>query len=131
MKTRSSHSRAKLWTMIALLVAGAGIVIQIASGAEYPAVPPGLVLLLGAAGLVAFGRHRWMPVIAVVVSGFLLIGVFASGRAVSLRDPGTFGDGLGLWVQVLALIVAFGAGTVATLGNRRDARSTAGSGTGG
>jgi hypothetical protein len=38
-----------------LVVAAAGIVIQIASGADYPTVPPGLIILLAAAVLVALG----------------------------------------------------------------------------
>lgn len=128
MKTRQFRSRATLWTAEALLLAGGGIVVQIVSGAEYPVVPPGLVLLLGAAGLIAAGRWRWMPVIGVVVALFLLLGLFASGRAPDLLDPTVPGDALGLWIQVLALIAAIGAGIAATRGNYRRIRSAADSG---
>jgi hypothetical protein len=46
------------FTVAGLVVAAAGIVIQIASGAEYPTIPPGLIILLAAAGLVALAT-RW------------------------------------------------------------------------
>jgi len=46
------------FTVACLVVAAAGIVIQIASGAEYPTIPPGLIILLAAAGLVALAT-RW------------------------------------------------------------------------
>jgi hypothetical protein len=47
----------------ALLAASAGIVEQIPGGADYPTVPPGLLLLLAAAGLLAL-RNRWAPLLA-------------------------------------------------------------------
>ena len=130
MKTRHSPSRATRWTAAALLVAGAGIFIQIASGAEYPVVPPGLVILLVAAGVTAVGRWRWTPVVGVVAGVFLLFGLFASGRASDLLDPAAPGDAIGLWVQVLALVGAIGAGFVAARGNYRRRRSTRASGAG-
>jgi hypothetical protein len=49
-----------------LLVGAAGIVLQIVGGIDFPVVPPGLVILVVAAGLVAFARWRWVPFIAVV-----------------------------------------------------------------
>jgi hypothetical protein len=50
-------------------LAAAGIVIQIASGAEYPTIPPGLIILLAAAGLVALAtRWRWTTIVGVIVS---------------------------------------------------------------
>jgi hypothetical protein len=42
-----------------LVAAAAGIAIQIASGADYPTVPPGLILVLAAAGLVAGLAATW------------------------------------------------------------------------
>ena len=56
-RSRKSAPAASL-TVAGLVVAAAGIVIQIASGAEYPTIPPGLIILLAAAGLVALAT-RW------------------------------------------------------------------------
>lgn len=130
MKTQPIRSRPTWFTAEALLVAAAGILIQIASGAEYPAIPPGLVILIGAAGLVISARWRWTPVAGVLVGVFLLIGLFASGRAPDLLDPSVPGDALGLWMQVIALLVAIVAGIAATRGNYRRASATRGSGVG-
>src|SRR5215208_4793256 len=59
----TSLSPAARLTVAALLAAALGFAIQIAAGVEVPAVPPGLVMLLRAAGLVAFLPRRWTPAI--------------------------------------------------------------------
>jgi hypothetical protein len=116
---RSPLSPAGNVTVAALLVAAAGFAIQIGSGVDVPTVPPGLVIMLVAAGLVAFGSWRWTPVVGVVVGLFLLVGFFASGAVGSLLDPGRLGVSIGAWVQFLAVIVAVVAGIVATVQNYR------------
>lgn len=95
--------------------AAAGIVIQIASGADYPTVPPGLIILLVAAGLVAMGtRWRWVTVVGVAVPTFLLIGgAIAPQARDQLGDPGQVGVFIGTAVQLLALAVALVAGVAA------------------
>ena len=117
MKQRSLLTRASQLTVAALLVAAAGFVIQIVSGVDVPTVPPGLVILLVAAALVAFAPWRWMPIVGVVVGLFLLVGFFASGAVVSLLEPSQLGVFLGAWVQFLAVIVAVIAGIVAVSQN--------------
>ena len=117
MKQRSLLTRASQLTVAALLVAAAGFVIQIVSGVDVPTVPPGLVILLVAAALVAFAPWRWMPVVGVVVGLFLLVGFFASGAVGSLLEPSELGVFLGAWVQFLAVIVAVIAGIVAVSQN--------------
>ena len=119
MKQRSLLTRASQLTVAALLVAAAGFVIQIVSGVDVPTVPPGLVILLVAAALVAFAPWRWMPVVGVVVGLFLLVGFFASGAVVSLLEPSQLGVFLGAWVQFLAVIVAVATGIVAVSQNYR------------
>jgi hypothetical protein len=116
---RSPLSPAGNVTVAALLVAAAGFAIQIGSGVDVPTVPPGLVIMLVAAALVAFGSWRWTPVVGVVVGLFLLVGFFASGAVGSLLDPGRLGVSIGAWVQFLAVIVAVVAGIVATVQNYR------------
>jgi hypothetical protein len=42
-------------TAVGPVVAGAGIIIQYASGVDYPTIPPGPIILLAPAAVVAFG----------------------------------------------------------------------------
>ena len=109
-------------TVAALLLAAAGFVIQIVSGVDVPTVPPGLIILLVAAALVAFGPWRWTPVVGIVVGLFFLAGFFASGSVGSLLEPSQLGVLVGAWVQFLAVIVAVLAGTSATIQNLRAQR---------
>jgi hypothetical protein len=89
------------------------------SGANYPTVPPVFFILLIPAALIAFGRWRWTPVIAVLAGLFLTFGLFASGESRRLLDPSRPGDSVGLWVQMLAVIVAAVAGIITTIHNYR------------
>jgi hypothetical protein len=119
MNQPKSLSPAGRLTVAALLVAALGFAIQIVSGIEVPTIPPGLVILLMAAGLVAFLPWRRVPVIGAFVGLFLFVGFFASGAVAVLLDPGRLGVLVGAWVQLLALIVAVVAGTIATTRNHR------------
>jgi hypothetical protein len=106
-------------TIASLIVASFGVVIQIASGAHYPRVPPVFFILLIPAGLIVFGRWRWTPVSAVLAGLFLILGFFASGKSRRLIDTISVGDSVGLWVQMLAVLVAVVAGIIATIYNYR------------
>jgi hypothetical protein len=119
MNQRTSLSSASKLTVAALLLAAAGIVIQIFSGIDFPTVPPGLVILLLAAALVGFGPWRWTPVVGPVLGIWLLVGFSLSGEAGRLLDPSRFGGFAGLWIQLLAIIVAIVTGVVATVENLR------------
>ncbi len=126
MNQRSSLPPASKLTVAALLVAAAGFVIQIVSGVDVPTVPPGLVMLLVAAGLVAFDPWRWTPAVGVFAGLFLFVGFFASGAVIVLLDPSRLGVLVGAWIQFLALIVAVVAGTAATIQNFRTRPGQAG-----
>ena len=119
MNKRSSLPPASKLTVAALLVAAAGFVIQIIAGVDVPTVPPGLVIMLVAASLVAFLPWRWIPVVGAAVGLFLLVGFFASGAVGNLLDPSRLGVSIGAWVQFLAVIVTVVAGIVATVQNYR------------
>ena len=119
MNQQDSLSFSSKVTVAALVGAALGFVIQIAFGVEVPTIPPGLVILLVASGLVAFGPWRWVPVAGVVVGLFLLVGFFASGAIVALLDPGRFGVFIGVCIQFLSVIVAIIAGIAATVQNYR------------
>ncbi len=119
MNQRNSLTSSSKVTIAALLVAAVGIVIQLVSGVDFSQVPPGLIILLVAAALVAFGPWRRTPVAGIVVGFFLLVGFFASGQIGSLLDPGLFGRFVGVWVLFLSVVVAVVAGTAATIQNYR------------
>jgi hypothetical protein len=119
MKRPSSLSPASKLTVAALLVAALGFAIQIFSGIEVPTVPPGLVILVVAAALVALLPWRWVPVVGAFAGLFLFVGFFASGALGNLLDPSRFGVLVGAWIQFLALIVAVAGGLVATIQNYR------------
>jgi hypothetical protein len=109
-----------------LVAAAAGIVIQIASGADYPTVPPGLLILLAAAGLVALGaRWRWTTIVGVVVPTLLLVGgAIAQQARDQLGDPGQVGVFVGTVVQLLAMAVALVAGVAAAWRSYRHRTNT-------
>jgi hypothetical protein len=117
MNQRSSLLSASKLTVAALLVAAGGFVIQIVSGVDVPTIPPGLVIMLVAAGLVAFLPWRWIPVVGTAVGLFLFVGFFASGAVGNLLDLSRLGVCIGAWIQFLAVIVTAVAGIVATVQN--------------
>ena len=119
MKRPSSLSSASKLTVAALLVAASGFAIQIFSGIDVPTVPPGLVILVVAATIVALLPWRWVPVVGAFAGLFLFVGFFASGALGNLLDPSRFGVLVGAWIQFLALIVAVAGGLVATIQNYR------------
>jgi hypothetical protein len=123
MTERTSLSFAGKVIVVALVIAAAGVVIQIASGAAYPKVPPVFFILLIPAGLVALGRWWWTPAIATLGGLFLTEGLFLSGSSARLFDPRRFGDSIGLWVQALAVFAATVAGIVATVQNYEKRRT--------
>jgi hypothetical protein len=106
-------SRASKAVVLGLVTAAAGIVIQIASGVDYPAVPPGLLILLIPAALVVWGRWRWTPILASLAALFIVVGYFPSGAAVRLLDLSHVGAFVGLWLQFAAGIVTVIAGITA------------------
>jgi len=100
-------------TVAGLIVASVGIVIQIFAGVDFPAIPPGLVILLLAAGAVAFAPWRWTLVVATLVGLSQLVGLFLAGQAGRLVDLTQPVGLVGLWVQLLALATAVMASVIA------------------
>src|SRR4051794_17932925 len=106
-------------TVAGLIVAAAGVAIQILSGASYPSLPPVFFILLVPVGLIVIGRWWWTPLIASLGGLFLIFGLFASGAVARLFDPGQLGVAIGLWVQMLGVLLATVAGIVAVMWNYR------------
>jgi hypothetical protein len=123
--TLSRLSRPARTTAAALAVAAIGIVIQIIGGVNYPAVPPGLIILLAAAALVAFLPWRWAPVFGVLAGAFMVTGAIAAANArYDLTHPGHPGAFIGTWIQLIAVVVAVVAGVMAlAVRSRRLARA--------
>src|SRR5688572_12281372 len=121
-------SSASKLAVAGLIVSAAGVVIQIASGHEYPTIPPVFFILLIPAALIVFGPWRWTPVSAVLAGVFLTFGLFASGESARLfgrSQVGLPGATVGLWVQMLAVVVAAVAAIVATIQNYQARRPVA------
>jgi len=123
--TLSRLSRPARTAAAALAVAAIGIVIQIIGGVNYPAVPPGLIILLAAAALVAFLPWRWAPVFGVLAGAFMVIGAIAAANArYDLTHPGHPGAFIGTWIQLIAVVIAVVAGVMAlAVKNQRLARA--------
>lgn len=92
----------------ALVVAALGIYLQIVSGnvPGYPAIAPGVIVLLVAAALTAFVPFRWSPIAAILASAFMIIGLFANNEESRLINVVTVGDTTGLWLQMIAVVVS-------------------------
>jgi hypothetical protein len=114
----------------ALAVTAAGMLLQITSGSElYPTIPPGPIILLVGAGVVALGLRRWSPVIGLVVPLILTVGgivAAASGNRFldQLRESAELGIFVGTVVHLLGLIAALFAGTLALMRSHRAPRSS-------
>lgn len=113
----SSASTATKINAAAMVVAIAGIVIQIAAGVDFPTIPPGPIILGVAVLLVAFTRWPWVPYLGVVVPLFLLVGGAVAAVAKDdnpLREPGDdVAAFTGTAIQMVAVVVALVAGVQA------------------
>jgi hypothetical protein len=112
--------------VVGLVVAAAGIMIQYASGVDYPTIPPGPVILLAAAAVVAFGPWRWSPVVGLIAAVFLSIGgaiatIAGNGYSETLGDPSEVGGFVGAAIQIAGLAIALPASIVATKRSSRRA----------
>jgi hypothetical protein len=88
-----------------LITAAMGIVVQILGGADYPTVPPGVLLLLAAAGLFAL-RKPWASLIGVLIAVFISIGaVVAPNMGDQLGEPSAVGVFTGTVIQLVGLAV--------------------------
>ena len=116
--SRTERSPAAKLNIAGLVVAAAGIMIQYVSGVDYPTIPPGPIILLVAAAVVAFGPWRWSPVVGLVTAVFVSIGgviatIVGNGFTPQLSDPSAVGGFAGTLVQIAGLVIALAAGIVA------------------
>jgi hypothetical protein len=98
-------NRPRIIAAVAFVAAAAGIVIQILAGADYPTVPPGLIILVAGAAVCVWWRRWWALLIPAVLCLFLLFGAVA---APGVRDNIAAGSGR-LWgtlLQLAAMLIA-------------------------
>jgi peptidoglycan/LPS O-acetylase OafA/YrhL len=91
------------------------IVGQIAAGADYPAVPPGLVIPLVAAGLLFWRPNRWTAGLGLVVGLVIGVGAFLTpntGDHLASGDPALIVSTVVQLVALTGLVVAGGAATL-------------------
>ena len=119
MKEKPQLSFTRRITVISLIAAAVGVVIQIVSGADYPKIPPVFFILLIPGALIAFSRRRWTPAIAAPGALFLIFGLFSSGASTKLFNLTQFGVSAGLWIQMLGVVIAGITGIIATVENYR------------
>ena len=117
MKRKFELSPERKITIACLIIAAAGVLIQIISGHPYPQIPPVFFILLIPAGLIYFAPWRWTPISAVLAGIFLTAGLFRSGASHRLIDFQNPGDSAGLWIQTLAVAGALIAACIAAYKN--------------
>ena len=126
MTSKSQPTPVAVLNVVGLVVAAAGIMIQNVSGVDYPTVPPGPIILLAAAAVVAFGPWRRSPLVGLVAALFLSIGgaiatIAGNGFSETLGDPGQVGGFADAVVQIVGLAIALPAGIVAAKNSSRRA----------
>lgn len=113
--------------VVALLIAAVGFVTQMVAGVtDTPTIPPGLVVILVAAGLVAFVPGRWMPLAGVVAGLFNLVASVVVDAVDRLMDPSPATGFIGAWLMHIGLIAACIVGTMATVRNAESLHATDG-----
>jgi hypothetical protein len=103
-------------TLSALLLLAASIAGQIAAGAEYPAVPPGLVIPLVAAGLLLWRTNGWTTGLALGVGLFIGVGAVLTpntGDHLSSGNTALIASTVAELVALTALVLAGGAACLA------------------
>ena len=97
--------------LLGLVIGAAGIAILWAAGVDFPvAIPPGMLILLTGAAVVAVIRRTWADAIGAflglfVIVGFLASGIFGEGFDNLLGDNGA-AVFLGQVVQLVGVTVA-------------------------
>jgi hypothetical protein len=108
-------SNAAKLTVIGLVLAAAGMLLQIAAGSGLYPTFAGPIVLLAAAVLVAFGPGRWAPYVALLVPlvlglGAIVAAVITGEFIAQLTDLGNAGILLGSFMHVIGLIAAVAGG---------------------
>lgn len=125
MKNRNSRNPMTTLTIGSLLVAAVGIFLQYLSGVgDFPTIPPGPIILVALAGVIAIAPWRWIPLAGAVMGISLVIGFLATGTLDRLFDLSPFAAFIGLWIQMGAVMIAIVSGVIATAWNYQSGRTS-------
>ena len=116
MTTKTKRLDLRALTTAGLLVAALGIAVLWATGVDFPvAVPPGIVILVVGALVVALVRTRWTLAVGAFLGAFILVGFWISpdGRDNLTGDHGAAVSS-GQAIEVVGALVALVAGSMAT-----------------
>ncbi|MFF0096779.1 hypothetical protein ACFYSF_43665 [Streptomyces canus] len=119
--TGTARSPAVVATLSALILLAASIVGQIAAGADYPTVPPGLVIPLVVAALMVWHTNRWTTGLAVGVGLFIGMGAILTpntGDHLSSGDTALIASTAAELVALATLVIAGAAATLPRKGTR-------------
>jgi len=107
-----------------LIATAVGIWIQAFSGApEYPTIPPGPIILVVVALIVAFGgRWRPIPILGAALSGLILVGAFVRPETRRHLNAPEIGVVAGTIVQMIGLVMGLFGGLAATVQAYRTGR---------
>ncbi|NBE96959.1 hypothetical protein FE391_34775 [Nonomuraea sp. KC401] len=108
-------SGVRLVTVAGLIAGAVGMVVQRVAGVNMPVVPPGLVLLVGSALLIAFTGWRWTPALGALIGLSEAAAIVATGQLAVLADVTSIGVFLGTWIRTIGVVVASVAGVLATV----------------
>jgi len=109
------RTRARVALAGGLMLAAAGVIVQILTGVPgFPLIPPGPIILLAAATVVMWLRWRWAPAVGLLAALFIAVGGVLEGSVFErLTAPAAIGPFAGSAIQLLGLVVAILAGTAA------------------
>jgi hypothetical protein len=110
-------SSGRLSLICGLVLGAAGIAVLWAAGVDFPvAVPPGLVLLLVGAALVATVRARWSAGVGGALGMFVLVGFLLSPTGLdNLSGDDGAAVAVGQAIEVLGVLVAAVSGALVVL----------------
>jgi hypothetical protein len=118
-----SLSTPRAATVAGLVVGALGIVILWASGVAFPfVIPPGIVILLIGALVVALTKWRWAPALGAFLGLFVFVGFLISPSGVpNLLGQNGMGVAVGQVIQVIGVLTALIAGVMASWTNYQTA----------
>lgn len=107
----SNYPTVRNVTVVGLVGVVLGIVILRLAGVEMPAVPPGAVICLVAAVLLAATSWRWVPILAIVAALFEAV-PSTTGLGNFIGDGAL--DATGAIIRFLGVVAALVGGILAT-----------------
>lgn len=111
----TSIRREVLITAGGLTIAALGIVIQIVGDADYPTVPPGLIIAVVGTAVVVLVRRRWAFLITLLMAAFLIVGgIITPDAREHLGEPAALGRFIGTIVQLAGVALTL-VGSIAGL----------------